>query len=70
MKIGFEKTSVNNRVGRKIEATKLEIETMIEMKLDEIKAYHMKNIDFLDMKILDITSTKPFHILNNQLLIL
>ena len=30
--------SVNNRVGGKIETYKLELETTIEMKLDEIKA--------------------------------
>ena len=29
------------------------------MKLDGIKSEHMKNIDFLEMKTSDITSTKP-----------
>ena len=46
--------SVNN----KIEAAKFEPETEIEKKIDDIKADHMKNIYSLDMKILDIGSTK------------
>ena len=50
--------SVNNRVGVKTKAEKFEPETTIENKIDEIKADHMKNIDFVDMKISAITSTK------------
>ena len=34
--------SVKNEVGGNFEAAKLEIETAIEMKLDEIKSYYMK----------------------------
>ena len=50
---------VKNRFGVKIEADKFEPETTIEMKLDEIKYDHIKNIDYLDMKISSITSKKP-----------
>ena len=51
--------SIYNRVGRNIEAEKWELEATIEMKIDEIKSYHVKNIYYLDMKISDITSKKP-----------
>ena len=51
--------SVSNRIGIKIEAEKLELEAIIEMKTDNIKSDHMKNIDSLDMKISAITSNKP-----------
>ena len=44
------KIIINNRLGGKIEVANLEPETMIENKNDEIKSYHMKNIDSLDMK--------------------
>ena len=43
--------SVNNIVDGNTEAEKYEPETTIENKIDEIKAYHMENIDSLDMKI-------------------
>ena len=33
---------------------------MIENKIDEIKFYHMKNIDSLDMKIYTITAIKAY----------
>ena len=46
--------SVRNRVGSKIEAVKLKIEETIEMKLDDLKADHMKTIDSLDTKPSDI----------------
>ena len=52
--------SVNTRVEYKIEAAKLEIETLTETKLDDIKAGHTKKIDSLEMKISDITSTNNY----------
>ena len=51
--------SVKNRVVRKIEAAKLELETMIKKWIGDTKYDHMKNINFLDMKISAITSNKP-----------
>ena len=48
--------SVNIRVGAKFEAVKSELETMTEMKIDDIKDDHMKNIDSHDMNISAITS--------------
>ena len=47
--------SLNDRVGGKIEAAKLELETTIESKMDDIKDKNMKRIDSLDMKISVIT---------------
>ena len=35
--------SASNRLGINIEASKSEIEAAIELKLDDIKADHMKN---------------------------
>ena len=61
--------SANNRVDRNIEAEKSELESTIEMKLDEIKAYHVKTFNSFDMKISSITSNKILHILNSQPLI-
>ena len=46
-------------MGGKIEAVKLEFETTIEKKIDEIKSDHMKNIKSLDTKISAITSNNP-----------
>ena len=43
--------SANNRVGENIEAEILKHDTKIETKIDDIKADHMKNIDWIDMKI-------------------
>ena len=48
--------SDNNRVGVKIEGSKLELETNIKKKIDDIKTGHMKSIEYLDMKILCSTS--------------
>ena len=48
-----------NRGGEKIEASKLKLETTIEMKLDGIKSDRIKNIDSLDMKIPSIVTNKP-----------
>ena len=62
--------SVNNRVSVKIEASKLEFETIIQNKVDEIKYNNMKNIDSLDMKISAITSNKYHLLLTNQTMIL
>ena len=50
---------VNNIVGGKIEASKSELETTIEMKPDGNKYVHMKNLNFHDIKISHITSNKP-----------
>ena len=47
--------SVNIRVGAKFEAVKSELETMTEMKIDDIKDDHIY-IDSHDMKISAITS--------------
>ena len=46
--------------GGEIEASKLELETTIEKKIDNIKSDHMKNINSLDMKISDITSINTY----------
>ena len=43
--------SVDNRLCGEIEASKLELETTIENKIDQIKSDHMKNINSLDIKI-------------------
>ena len=43
--------SVSNRVGSNNTATKLDLESTIKMKFDEIKADHMYTIYSLDMKI-------------------
>ena len=48
--------SVNNRIGIKIEAAKLDPETTIKSKIYEITSDHMNNIDSLDMKIAAIKS--------------
>ena len=50
--------SVSNIFGSKIEADKSEILATIEMKLDDIKAYHMKTVDYLDTKIPAIIPNK------------
>ena len=50
--------SAGNRIVINIEESKLDLEETIETKLDEIKFYHMKNINYLDMKIPAITSNK------------
>ena len=55
--------SVNNRFGRKVETENLELEIMIEMKIDNIESDHMKNIDSLEIKIAAITSNKKICIL-------
>ena len=47
----IEKMSVDNRLCGEIEASKLELETTIENKIDQIKSDHMKNINSLDIKI-------------------
>ena len=52
--------SVNNRVGGKIEAAKLELKTTIENKIDDIKPDHTKNINFLNMKISKILYYKNY----------
>ena len=51
----LEKMSVNNRVVRKVEAEKWEIEETFEIKLDKIKPDHMKTIDSFDIEISAIT---------------
>ena len=38
----LDNMSISNRVAGKIESYKLEPETTLKMKLDEIKAYHME----------------------------
>ena len=43
--------SAGNRFVINIEESKLDLEETIETKLDEIKANHLKTIDFLDIKI-------------------
>ena len=65
----LEKMSVNNRVGGNFEVAKLEIETLIEMKLDEIKAEHMKTLTPLTLKYHLSHQTNLLRILNNQPLI-
>ena len=50
--------SVNNRVVRKVEAEKWEIEETFEIKLDKIKPDHMKTIDSFDIEISAITFKK------------
>ena len=55
----LENMSFNNRFGRNIEAATWEIEATIEMKIDQIKADHIKTINQLDMKISSIASNKP-----------
>ena len=47
----IEDISVNDRVGRKFESSKLELETTIEKKKDDIKTNYMENIESLDMKM-------------------
>ena len=47
--------SVSNRVGIKIEASKLDLEATIEMILYDIKDDHVKTINTLNMKISAIT---------------
>ena len=42
-----------------IEAVKSEPEATFEMKLDQLKADHMKTIGSLDMEVLAIESNKP-----------
>ena len=56
----FEKMSVSERIGSKIEASKYGLEEKIEIKLDAIKAYHMKTIESIDIKISAIASNKYF----------
>ena len=51
----LRKISVNNRVGNNIETVTSEFEAKIEIKLDKIKAYHIENINYFDMKLSDIT---------------
>ena len=51
--------SVINIVDSRVESEKSEPEATIEMKLDDIKAGHMKTIDSIDVKISSITSNKP-----------
>ena len=47
-------------VKRKIESEKFKPETKIEKNIDDIKYYHMKNINSLDMTISAITLNKPY----------
>ena len=44
----IENMITNNIVGSNIEAEKSEFEATIEMKLDEIKSEHIKNIKSLE----------------------
>ena len=55
----LEKRKVINRVGSKIESAKSYPDAIIEIKLYEIKAGHMKTNNSLDIKISSITSNKP-----------
>ena len=48
--------SVINIVIGKIEVSRLELETNIKSKTDEIKYNHTQNINFLDIKVSSITS--------------
>ena len=52
--------SFRDIVVSKIEATKSDLEVTIEKNIDEIKDYHVKNIDYLNMKISAITSKNFF----------
>ena len=52
--------NVRNRFVSKIETDKSEIEATIEIKLDEIKAYHIKTINSLEKNI-------SYHIKNYSL---
>ena len=61
----FDKISASNRFGGKIEESKLEIETTIEMKLDDIKDNNMKKIDSHDAETSDITSNKIYSYTEN-----
>ena len=47
--------SARNRFVSNIEASKLYLEAIIEMKFYEIKSDHMKTIESLDIKISAIT---------------
>ena len=60
LKIIFKRKIGKHRVGDKIEASKFELETKIESKIDEIKSDHVRNIESLDMKISDIASNNTY----------
>ena len=55
-----KKISAINKVDRKIEAAKSELEETIEIKLDKITDDHAKNINSFHMKLSAITSNKPY----------
>ena len=51
--------SVKNRVGRKIDAVKLEIETNIDNYIEVIQSNNIKNMNTLEMQLSYITSNQP-----------
>ena len=51
--------SVKNRVGRKIDAVKLEIETNIDNYIEVIQSDNIKNMNTLEMQLSYITSNQP-----------
>ena len=60
---------VINVVCGNIEASKLDLEATIEMKLDEIKSDHVKTIDSLNMKNQLSHQTNLLRLINKHLLI-
>ena len=51
--------SVKNRVGRKIDSVKLEIETNIDNYIEYIQSDYIKNMNTLEIQLSYITSNQP-----------
>ena len=51
--------SVSNRVGTKIDAAKLKIETKIENEITDLQDENIKNMTNIEMKISYITLDQP-----------
>ena len=65
----LEKRKVINRVGSKIESAKSYPDAIIEIKLYEIKAGHMKTNNSLDIKNHLSHQTNRLSLMNNHILI-